>query len=129
MNESGASLFDAFAMVVTLVLFIFAYSYLKLHPFHFLQNLFTEFSQLFRGQITTGAVNALGLIFVFVMGVFILLDDTFGFLLSLVERLFRPERAEEYVSSVSSFTLLITLVFLATLSIVCTLIDALSRKR
>jgi hypothetical protein len=117
------SYFDIAAIVVILVIFVIAHNALVVHPLELLLKVFSEFRQLRQtGVKTTGAVNALGLIVVAVIGGLIFITDVFHALLGLVEQLLRPQQAHQYVASVSALTLFIAIVMLAALSALLTLL-------
>jgi hypothetical protein len=117
------SYFGAAAIVVIVLLLIFAHNSLLVHPLNLLLKVFSEFRQLQQtGAKTTGAINGLGLIVVALIGGLIFLVDVFHALLGLAEAIFNQKQAHEYVASVSGLTLFITIVMLAALSAVLTVI-------
>jgi hypothetical protein len=117
------SYFAGGAIVVIVLLLIFAHNSLLAHPLNLLLKVFSEFGQLYRsGAKTTGAVNGLGLIIVALVGGLIFLADVFHALLGIAEAIFNQKQAHEYVASVSGLTLFITIVMLAALSAVLTML-------
>jgi hypothetical protein len=115
------SYFDAGAVLIIIVILIWAHSALSVHPLKFLQKLITEFKQLAQsGLTTTGAVDALAIIVVALFGALIFIENVLHFLLSLAVSLLHPQQVHEYVESVTALTLLIVVAAIAALSVLLT---------
>ncbi len=122
MSAAARWYFDTGALVLILITLIIAHYALAVHPLHFLSKLISEFRELLAGGRTTGAINALGLLIVALIGVLIIVANALGHLFEMAMQIFRPEKAHEYVASVSAFTLFIVIALLASLSVLLTLL-------
>jgi hypothetical protein len=124
------SYYDVGGIIIIFVIFPIAHYFLTIHPLHLLLKLFSEFRLLAQGGGfgITGAVNALGLIVVALIGALIYIEGVLGSLLALAVKLLRPQQAQEYVASVTALTLFITIAMLAALSVLLTMIAEMSRR-
>jgi hypothetical protein len=90
---------------------------LGVSPEAFVRALAREFQDLASRQWTTGAVDAVALLVAFIFGVILIAADESGELRSWLSGLIEPEKAHEYVTSVSPNALFIGIVSLAALSV------------
>lgn len=116
------------AISVIALIFILAHHFLGAHPVKIFETLMREFAQLLNREWTTGAVNAAGLIVVFVFGFLIFLANEVHALLSMLISVLGQGKAHEYSDSVSAITIFIVLVTMAVLSAFFTLVRETSGR-
>jgi hypothetical protein len=114
-------------VLLVLVLMYIADRLLGISPHAFLQALAREFQQLARLQWTTGAVNAAGLVTVFLFGIILVASNDSSDLRAWISGVMDHAKAQEYAASVSATTLYLGLLFLAALSTLLTLLRDIFR--
>jgi hypothetical protein len=113
-------LFQHYQWVIEIFLIItltwYANFALGISPIDFLKATVREFRELANRPWTVGAVNALSVIAVFVLGTLIVLDQVTGILQPAMTQVAGPMKAQEYAQSVSPFTVLLVLAGLSVTS-------------